>query len=128
MTKKQVTFIWFITVMVSKGVYEYFLSKSCLNLSCELRPRNILKKVLALHHKNYWHIWGKNSFTLEMSKFSLALQPEALVNTSGRVLFSSPGTCFLPSIRLFRKMLQIREFVNWPFCGSCIIQDFVPIN
>ena len=26
-----------------------------------------------------------------MSKFSLALQPEALVNTSGRVLFSSPG-------------------------------------
>ena len=28
---------------------------------------------------------------LEISKFSLALQPEALVNTSGRVLFSRPG-------------------------------------
>ena len=37
---------------------------------------------------------------------------------------------FLPSIRLFTKMLQIREFVNSPFCGCCIIQleDFVPIN
>ena len=70
-TKMQVSFIWFITVMVSKGVYEYFLANSCLNLSCE---------------------------------------------------------CFLPSIRLFMKMLQIREFVNSPFCGCCIIQDFVPIN
>ena len=37
-------------------------------------------------------------------------------------------TCFLPSIRLFTKMLQIPEFVNSPFCGCCIIQDFVPIN
>ena len=25
-------------------------------------------------------------------------------------------------------MLQIREFVTLPFCGCCIIQDFVPIN
>ena len=33
---------------------------------------------------------GKKIFSLEVSKFSLALQPEALVNTSGRVLFSSP--------------------------------------
>ena len=33
---------------------------------------------------------GKINFSLEISKFSLALQPEALVNTSGRVLFSSP--------------------------------------
>ena len=31
-----------------------------------------------------------NYFSLEISKFSLALLPEALVNTSGRVLFSSP--------------------------------------
>ena len=37
-------------------------------------------------------------------------------------------TCFLLSIRLFMKMLQIPEFVNSPFCGCCIIQDFVPIN
>ena len=37
-------------------------------------------------------------------------------------------TCFLPSIRLFKKMLQIREFVNSPFCGYCIIRDFVPKN
>ena len=29
-------------------------------------------------------------FSLEILKYSLALQPEALVNTSGRVLFSSP--------------------------------------
>ena len=34
----------------------------------------------------------------------------------------------MPSIRLFTKMLQIREFVNSSFCGCCIIQDFVPIN
>ena len=33
---------------------------------------------------------GKFLFSLEISKFSLALQPKALVNTSGRVLFSSP--------------------------------------
>ena len=33
---------------------------------------------------------GKKQFSLEISKFSLALQPEALVNTSRRVLFSSP--------------------------------------
>ena len=33
---------------------------------------------------------GKSYISLEISKFSLALQPEALVNTSGRVLFSSP--------------------------------------
>ena len=40
-------------------------------------------------------IYGKQLFSLEISKFSLALQPEALVNTSGRVLFSSPGhQCF----------------------------------
>ena len=32
-----------------------------------------------------------NKFTLEISKFSLALQHQALVNTSGRVLCSSPG-------------------------------------
>ena len=38
------------------------------------------------------------------------------------------SACFLPSIRLFTKMLQIREFVNLPFCGFCSIQDFVPIK
>ena len=37
-------------------------------------------------------------------------------------------TCFLPSIRLFTKMLQKGEFVNSPFLGFCIIQDFVPID
>ena len=37
-------------------------------------------------------------------------------------------SCFLPSIRLFTKMLQIQEFVNSPFCGCCIIPDFVPVN
>ena len=37
-------------------------------------------------------------------------------------------TCFLPSIRLFTKMLQIREFVNSNFYGCCIIRDFIPIN
>ena len=34
---------------------------------------------------------GKIKFSLEISKFALALQPEALVNTSGRMLFSSPA-------------------------------------
>ena len=28
----------------------------------------------------------------------------------------------------FTKMLQIQEFVNSPFCGCCILQDFVPIK
>ena len=37
-------------------------------------------------------------------------------------------TCFFPSIRLFTKMLQIREFVTSHFCGCCIIRDFVLIN
>ena len=32
--------------------------------------------------------------SLEISKFLLALQPEAVVNTSGRVLFLSPGYRF----------------------------------
>ena len=64
-TKKQVSFIWFITVTVLKSVYEYFLAQFML-------------------------------------KFVMQ-------------------TCFLPSIRLFTKMLQIREFVNSPFCGCCII-------
>ena len=38
-------------------------------------------------------IYGKkfNCHYIEISKFSLALQPEALVNTSGRVQFSSPA-------------------------------------
>ena len=34
--KKQVSFFWFITVTVSKGVYEYLLANSCLNLPCVL--------------------------------------------------------------------------------------------
>ena len=33
---------------------------------------------------------GKISFSVEISKYSLALQHETLVNTSRRVLFSSP--------------------------------------
>ena len=37
--KKQVSFIWFITVNVSKGVYELFLANLNLNLSCELVSR-----------------------------------------------------------------------------------------
>ena len=37
-------------------------------------------------------------------------------------------TCFWPSIRLLMKMLQIPEFVTSPFCGCCIIQDFVSLN
>ena len=37
-------------------------------------------------------MYGKNvNLHWKSSKFSLALQPEALVNTSGRVDFSSPG-------------------------------------
>ena len=44
--------------------------------------------------QNYWLYMGKNSFSLEISKFSLALQPEALVNTSGRVQFSSPDVTY----------------------------------
>ena len=32
----------------------------------------------------------KIQFSIEMSKVSLALHPEELVNTSGQVLFSSP--------------------------------------
>ena len=36
-------------------------------------------------------------------------------------------TCFLPLIRVFTKVLQIQEFVNvpCPFCGFCILRDFV---
>ena len=30
--------------------------------------------------------------------------------------------------QIFTKMLQVREVVNSPFCGCCIIRDFVPIN
>ena len=37
-------------------------------------------------HKNFFY-W----LSLEISKFSLALQPEALVNRSGQVLFLSPA-------------------------------------
>ena len=39
-------------------------------------------------------------------------------------------SCELVSHRLLTKMLQIREFVNFLFCGTrrCIIRDFVPIN
>ena len=32
--------------------------------------------------QNYWHIIYGKKISLEISKFSLALQPEALVNTS----------------------------------------------
>ena len=39
-------------------------------------------------------IYGKKIFSLEISKFSLALQPLAFVNTSGQVLFSSPVNAF----------------------------------
>ena len=38
-----------------------------------------------------WKAHATAQFSLEISKFSLALQPEALVNTSGWVLFWSPG-------------------------------------
>ena len=44
------------------------------------------------------------------------------------MLKSVMRTCFLPSIRLFTKMLQIREFVNSPLCGCFVIHDFFPIN
>ena len=36
----------------------------------------------------------KNLIFTRMSKFSLALQPEAFVNTSERVLFSSPEQAY----------------------------------
>ena len=39
-------------------------------------------------------------FILEITKFLLAQQPEALVNTSGQVLFSRPAT----SVRNFRTL------------------------
>ena len=39
-------------------------------------------------------MYGKtDNLPWKLSKFSLALQPEALVNTSGRVDFSSPAVC-----------------------------------
>ena len=37
-------------------------------------------------------IYRKTNCSLEISKFSLALLPEALVNMSGRVLFSRPDS------------------------------------
>ena len=40
---------------------------------------------------------GKSKFSLEVSKFSLALQPEALVNMSEPVLFLSPDDVYLTS-------------------------------
>ena len=47
----------------------------------------ILKKALALHCIG---LYGK-IISLEISKCSLALHPEALVNTSGQVLFRALG-------------------------------------
>ena len=38
---------------------------------------------------------GKFYFPIEISKFSLALHPQELVNTSGRVQFSSPAGSIL---------------------------------
>ena len=37
-------------------------------------------------------------------------------------------TCFFPSIRLFTKMLQIREFGTSQICRCCMIRDFVLTN
>ena len=64
---------------------------------------------------------GKKYFSIEISKFSLALQPEALVNTSRRVLFSSPvkgpgimnslqGTINMPLIFFFDTITNIDNF------------------
>ena len=47
------------------------------------------KIALALHHKVFAYIYGKKK-SLELSKFSLALQPKAHENPSRQVLFSSP--------------------------------------
>ena len=44
---------------------------------------------------------GKKYFSLEISKFSLDLQPEALVNMSGRVLFSSPVCYHTPNTQTY---------------------------
>ena len=41
-----------------------------------------------------------------ISKFSLALHPEALVNTSGRVLFSSPGI-YVYSTNIVGELFQL---------------------
>ena len=48
-----------------------------------------ITKIIGIYEKK-----KKNS--LDISKFPLALQPEALVNTSGRVLFSRPGCVGAP--------------------------------
>ena len=56
-------------------------------------------------------IHGENLFSLEISKYSLALQPEALVNTSGRVLFSSPGL----SVSGCRKLSIRQRMQEFPY-------------
>ena len=51
---------------------------------------------------------GEKRFSLEISKFSLALQPETLVNMSGRVLFSSPDLSIISKV-FSQEANQIRD-------------------
>ena len=55
-----------------------------------MQASKYLKIVTCPASQNLLANMGKIQFSLEISKYSLALQPKALVNTSGRVLFSSP--------------------------------------
>ena len=58
------------------------------------------------------YMW-KIKFSVEISKYSLALQPETLVNTSGRVLFSSPAMFILTLCNLGNRAATC----NFQHCG-----------
>ena len=53
---------------------------------------------------------GKIQFLLEISKYSLTLQPDTLVNTSGQVLFSSPAMA--PRVRATQSSRDTRKTIK----------------
>ena len=65
--------------------------------SCNLQASKFLKIGTSPGSQKLLAYMGKNQFTPEISKIPLALQPEALVNTSGPVLFSSPDKLIQPA-------------------------------
>ena len=81
------------------------------------RPRNILKLALALHNKKYWNVCDIFNSHWKASKFSLALQPEALVNTSGRVDFSSPACIWGLLIGVLNQCQQFSRYIKVAFDG-----------
>ena len=61
------------------SVYQSYQTLKCLKKGTCPASQKILEYI------------GKNIFHWKSSKFSFALQPQALINTSGRVDFSNPA-------------------------------------